>query len=216
MQVDVKRHNRGFTLIELMVSVTIFAIVMVMALGSLLSISTADRKAESLKSVMDNLNFALDSMSRTIRTGLYYSCMTSPSFPVSLDSNGNPIPANCAGGATAIAFHSADGNTVVYCRGSNSACSSSGSSILRSTDGGNTFTQLTASEVVVNNLNFYVIGACATPGTPPSGSCADSSYDYVQPKVTITVNGQVKVTGSQNTTYPYAVQTTVTQRVYDQ
>ena len=58
--------HRGFTLIELMVSVTIFIIVMVIALGSLLSISEAERKAEQLKTVMNNLNFGLESMARAI------------------------------------------------------------------------------------------------------------------------------------------------------
>src|SRR6185312_12226251 len=67
---------RGFTLIEVMVSVAIFSLVMVIALGALLAISVSDRKAESLKSVINNLNFSLDSLSRSIRTGTSWNCIS--------------------------------------------------------------------------------------------------------------------------------------------
>jgi len=78
---SMKRHitnnlnlQKGFTLVEMLVSVAIFAVVMTVALGSLLAMSESDRKAQTLKSVINNLNFSLDSMSRAIRTGTTYSC----------------------------------------------------------------------------------------------------------------------------------------------
>lgn len=188
----------GFTLIELMVSVAIFSIVMVIALGALLAISTADRRAEALKSVMDNLNFAVENMSRTIRTGLYYTC--SPSLPVPL-TGGVPTPSDCPGGGTSIAVYSAEGKVVVY--RVNAACNGTNACLDRSTDGGNTFAPITASEVVVDSGRFYIKGA-------PLG-------DGFQPKVTITLNGHVQVSSAQNTSFtPYTIQTSLTQRLYDQ
>lgn len=67
----------GFTLIELVVSVGIFAIVMVMSVSVLLTIVDLDRKAQSMKSIMNNLGFALESMSRDIKVGFNY-CRANP------------------------------------------------------------------------------------------------------------------------------------------
>src|SRR5581483_4314819 len=59
-----KLKVRGFTLIELMVASTIFIIVMVIAISSVLNIINVNRKAQSLNSIMTNLSFALESMVR--------------------------------------------------------------------------------------------------------------------------------------------------------
>ena len=216
--------KKGFTLIELMVSVAIFSMVMVVALGALLTISASERKAETLKSVMTNLNFALDSMSRSIRTGINYDGFTActPSLPVV----GVPTPTDCTTGTYAIAFQAVTASlgscvvgspcVVVYCRGTGNTCSSSGTSILRSTDGGANFLAITAPEVQVSNLTFYVKGA-------PRG-------DGFQPKVTVTVNGYIPLNGTaatqsscigQSTTgaaqcSAFNLETSITQRLYDQ
>ena len=71
----------GFTLIEMMVSIALFAIVMVMSMGAILSIVAANKKAQALNSVMTNLNFAVDSMSRDIKTGYNYHCGPHIPFP---------------------------------------------------------------------------------------------------------------------------------------
>ncbi|MDP4020968.1 MAG: type II secretion system protein [Candidatus Adlerbacteria bacterium] len=189
-------HTRGFTLIELMVSVTIFIIVMVISLGSLLSISSAERKAESLKTVMNNLHFALDSMSRSIRTGIDYHCTSSAPLDQSQD---------CPSGDDYFAFRSVDSaqGTVVYCQGNGSSCSSSGTAILRSVNGGN-FSPITAPEVDITSLTFYVVG---------SVSEFDNDPISFQPKVVITLTGEVPL-GTQLTSFN--LQTSVTQRLYDQ
>src|SRR3989338_987870 len=121
--------KRGFTLIEMLVSVAIFSVVMLIALGSLLAMSESDRKAQTLKSVINNLNFSLDSMSRTIRTGTMYHC--------DVAQGSISAPRDCAvTAATSFAFLAADGVAVYYCLGSGSTCSSSGTAILRSVGGG--------------------------------------------------------------------------------
>lgn len=62
----------GFTLIELMVAMSIFSIVMVMSMTSVFTIISVNRKAQALSSVIDNLNFAVESMTRTIKTNKEY------------------------------------------------------------------------------------------------------------------------------------------------
>lgn len=196
--------RRGFTLIELMVSVTIFIVVMTISLGALLTMSAADRRAEAIKSVMNNLSFAMESMTRTIRTGYDYGCNST--VPSDCNSSGAPRITLTAVNADA----DASSDTVSYCIGSLSgsaySCSgttnctaTSGCSILRSVDGG-AFQPMTAPEVRVENLNFYVLGS--VPG------------NTVQPRVLITIDGKVELNEPADVTFQ--LQTMVTQRRYDQ
>ncbi|MEK7613167.1 MAG: type II secretion system protein [Patescibacteria group bacterium] len=185
---------KGFTLIELLVSVGIFSIVMVIALGALLAMSEADRKAQTLKTVVNNLNFSLESMSRTIRTGYDYHC-------------GSPTSFDCTSGMNSLYFTGADGRNVIYrfanSAGSASLCGQSALAvgcILRSV-GGSSEASLTAPEVVIENAKFYVLGSPRSP-------------DTVQPRVTILVSGYVNFKEGQKS--QFNIQTTVTQRVYDQ
>ena len=220
---------KGFTLIEMLVSVAIFSVVMVIALGALLSISVSDRKAESLKSVINNLNFSLDSMSRALRTGTNWGC----------DVNRTLIPSaqtDCSGGANEIMFTSSSG-VVTYYRlesltddNSNAASMCGQTSpnvgcIVRSTDGGATWSPVTAPEVIITDYSgtvtpsylFYLVG---------SKQGGVSSPEPAQPKLVIMVSGYVKVGGGAssqaacntpgNQCSVFHFQTTVTQRLYDQ
>jgi prepilin-type N-terminal cleavage/methylation domain-containing protein len=64
-----KNNQRGFTLIEMLVSVTLFSVVLIVILGSIMTIADSNKKARSLMSVTNNLNFAVDSMIRSFKTG---------------------------------------------------------------------------------------------------------------------------------------------------
>jgi len=65
--------RQGFTLLEMIVAIAVFTVVMTMAMQSILNINDVQKKIESFRTVSDNLNFALDAMSREIRTGRNYS-----------------------------------------------------------------------------------------------------------------------------------------------
>ena len=52
--------NRGFTLIELMTAVSIFVVVMTISMGAILNIFDANRKARTLKTVLNNLNLVVE------------------------------------------------------------------------------------------------------------------------------------------------------------
>lgn len=194
--------TRGFTLIEMLISVAIFAIVMTVALGALLAMSESDRKAQALKSVINNLNFGLDSMSRSIRTGNTYHCGDNTVTNASGQAGYATLRDCTASPSNTFAYN--DGmRTVVYrLESSAAACgqvAAAAGCITRSTDGGTTFVPITAPEVVVNFLNFYVSGA---------------EDPLVQPKVSILIGGTVTGSGGANTAFN--LQTSVTQRLYDQ
>lgn len=191
-------NARGFTLIEMLVSTAIFTVVMVIALGALLSMSESDRKAQTIKSVVDNLNFSMDSMTRAMRTGSAYACGAG---------------GDCPNGGTQVSFTDSDGKPVAYQYSqSASACGNAVGCILRSTDGGTTWAAITAPEVAITYLRFYLLGS-------PVG-------DGIQPKFTIAVSGYVQFQGggassctgltSSGASTCFSLQTSVTQRIYDQ
>lgn len=72
--ISLKNHDKGFTLLEMIVSIAIFTVVALVAVGALLKVVDANKKAQSLKTSINNLNFALDSISREMRVGSNYSC----------------------------------------------------------------------------------------------------------------------------------------------
>lgn len=200
--------KRGFTLIELLVSTAVFTIVMVIALGALLSLSEANRKADILNSSVNNLSFALDSMSRSLRTGTNYHCT---SGGVDLDD-----PLDCGAGGpsgttpgTYIAFLSADKEKIAYCYDATAkvvkrqVIPAGSSSSLSTSCSSSSFLPLTMPEVTVTNLSFYVTGA----------ETKNSTGNTVQPKVTILLNAYVSVKATQKSLFN--LQTTVTQRIYD-
>ncbi|HVV15093.1 MAG TPA: type II secretion system protein [Candidatus Paceibacterota bacterium] len=201
-------NKGGFTLIEIMVSVTIFSIVMVVSMGALLSISAADKKAETLKTVMNNLNFAIESMSRTIRTGTLYDC-------------GRGANTDCTDGAQEVGFHPVDAaspgartkykfeTTAAPC--GQSALATAGC-IMRDTGDGSGYLSITAPEVVITSLKFYLVGS--------------SPADTLQARITIALSGFVKISGNPASMADclatpaqcsvFNIQTSVTQRLYDQ
>lgn len=71
-----KQNNgsRGFTLVELLVSVSLFTIVMTIGLSVILSIIDGNKKTQAINSVVNNLNSSIDSMVRDMKTGIEYRC----------------------------------------------------------------------------------------------------------------------------------------------
>ncbi|MBI3573842.1 type II secretion system protein [Candidatus Kaiserbacteria bacterium] len=101
--------KRGFTLIEMMVAMSIFAIVMLVGVGALLSLVQANTRAQAINSVINNLNAAIENMSRTIRVGTVYHCETSPTPPSAATL---ATPQDCAaGGGVLFAFESSSGDS---------------------------------------------------------------------------------------------------------
>ena len=65
---------RGYTLVELIILVGLFALIMMLASGAYLVMIGVNRQVQGIATGIDNLAFALETMTRTIRTGAGYSC----------------------------------------------------------------------------------------------------------------------------------------------
>ena len=184
---------RGFTLIELMVSVTLFAIIMLICVGALLALVAANRKAQALQSVMNNLNIALDGMVRSVRMGSDYD----GSVGCSGGANG-AYPHDCANGSTQLSFQpygSSSGPRWVY----RFTEDSNGNGQIEKSEGSE-FIPITASEVSIDEMYFYVVGT--------------NAHDTVQPKIVIVVKGSAGTPGS-NARTTFHIQATAVQRVLD-
>ena len=128
------QHARGFTLIEMIVSVAIFATVVLVAVGALLSIIDVNRKANELRVVMENLNFAIESIARDVRTGTDYGCTL--------------VAGNCDGGDR-LYFIDQTENNVQYALTSGA--------ITRRVGSGDVV-PVTSSEIIIEELHFWVRG----------------------------------------------------------
>ncbi len=174
--------KKGFTLVEMIVAVALFAIVMVIAIGAIFTIVDANKRAQSLNSVITNLNFAVESMLRDIRTGTVYACggvFAPPTLPSTQ---------NCTAGNSSIVFLNSESNIVQYIL--------VGESIVKNIDIPNSSGPITAPEVHIEDLKFYVDGA--VPDTTNR-----------QPHMLVRIKGYA---GINNTQSYFDIQTYVSQR----
>lgn len=79
----------------MIVSLAVFMMVAVIATGSLLKIVDAGKKAQATKAVVNNLQYALESMSREMRMGKKFHCNTE----INPDGNELVTPRNCPDGS---------------------------------------------------------------------------------------------------------------------
>lgn len=197
MKFSFKKNNKledGFTIIETMIAVSLFVVIVTIGMGALLNANLLHQKSQNMRSIIDNLSFIMEDMSRNLRTGSTYRCIYDNNFSTNLN-----VPRSCANGG-AIAFqNSTDGNTWIYSVDSGS--SGLTYRIRKSVDGGTNWVQLNPTEVIINSISgFSVTGA-----EPPSG-------DTQQPFVSIRLVGSIIY---QNVTTPFSLQTSVSQRLVD-
>jgi type II secretory pathway pseudopilin PulG len=197
-------RERGFTLVEMLVSIAVFMSVMVIAIGSLVSIINSNKKAQSIKSLTDNITFALDSISRNMRVGTDYKCKAtdSPDFTFEcpnggkevmfLDSSENSYTKyRYVDTETASASNMGNIQRIKNCDSGGSSCDPSG------------WQSLTAptENVDITNMTFYILGT-GTEGAPIS--------ERRQPRMIITAQGSITAHDGSKT--EFTLQTTASQR----
>lgn len=195
--------HRGFSLVELMVALTIFSVVVTMSIGTLTVMIRANAKAQAESLAMTNLSFAIDSITRSIRTGRDFYCVN--------ELTGSQLP---GAGTTQDC---AKGYTVVFTPGFNP----------------NTRLAYRLNNGSIEQREDVRVGAVTTPGqwvsitsaTPPTKVTVDQFVltvdgaedtgvnDDVQPEVSLLVSGTVE--SGPGVTESFRVQSTIVQRVLD-
>lgn len=193
-----KNTKSGFSLIELLVSMALFIVVLTMGVGALLVLINANAKAQNISESVSNIQFALDSMSREIRTGFAYYCSngteTTGDLSVYQDCDKGTYLSIIEGGKSLT-----DGNSnrrIAY------RYNSSANSIERKIGSGS-WVALTNPNISINSMHFNVVGSA------PYSVGSDTN----QPNVTIYMTGSVS--GVDGTASDFTLQTTVTKRTLD-
>lgn len=196
-----KQKNKAFTLIELMVATTIFTIVMLMGVGSLVTSSNAAKSAQKLQIAVDNVNFAMESMTREIRMGTNYYCANS--YTMSKDDKSTSDCVN--GGIIAFTPQQIGSNPpsrVGYFKEPKIINGVAGSTLTRCEYiTSNICTSIVSPSVNVEGMGFYVKGS-----TLPAN---DGGLSHIQPSVRILMKGTISINGVGT---PFALQTMASQR----
>lgn len=194
-----KKISSGYTIVETMIAVSLFIIVVMIAMGSLLNANLLREKSQNMRSIIDNLSFMMDDMSRNLRTGINYHCLAVGDNDFSSLGNAQ----SCASNGWAIAFKSAYGGGIWVYK-IESIDSGVTFNISKSVEGGvgGSWVQLNPNEIVIDPVasGFSVLGA-----EPPPG-------DTQQPLVTIKLVGKIIY---KNIESPFSLQTSVSQRIID-
>lgn len=174
--------KKGFTLIEVIVSMGIFAIAALLATSSLLSLTDAQKRSLSLQTTYDNVRFAIETMAKDIRMGSLYTCGSDPANPPTIGAVG----VDCISGGPVITYRNSSNDDISY----------------RILNGhidkyinGVPVGVLTSADANIDTLDFYVVGA-ADPTT-------------FQPRVVIVIKGTAGTGRAQSS---FNLQTTVSQR----
>lgn len=191
--------QRGFTLLEMIVSVGLFAIVMMVATGAYFTLIALDRQARVTNEIVNNLSFAVDTMTRGIRTGTNYQCLNG-----TRDAFGNSTNGDCTqfsytdtGLGMKVTYYLEANGTIGRCEG-NGVCNDSTASKL--TDPAITLSNTAGSY----GLTFYVRGV-GTTTAPQSNQ---------QPQVLFTIKGTMPG-DSKGTLVPFVIEEDATQRQPD-
>lgn len=196
MKIENKKNNSGFTLIELMVATSIFIIIMLAAMGALFMLLDAAKSSRALRSAMDNVNFSMESMTRSIRMGTNYYCVVSGS---AVDLTNLDSTKDCSNGGTLLTFIPQNKNSRV------------GYMLKARGDTKNTYTlqrcellngntncvDIVSPDVNIEKLKFFVKGAEYNESSPR------------QPSIYIIMKGTVMVRGVPTS---FALQTMASQR----
>ncbi len=211
------KPQAGFTLIEMIVSVGLFAVVMLISVAALLSLVDANKKAQAIQSVMNNLNVAIDGMVRSVRMGTNYHCGQEQAAVTGL-----PTPRDCAyPGESFFQFEpfrdcsaqdtncDANGNvppTSYYYQVDTIGCKPVGR-LYRSTEGLQGIA-ITAPEVSIDSVKFFVTCSC------PARAGYSCTPDSIQPKVLMDIKGTAGATKVTIQT-TFRIQATAVQRILD-
>lgn len=197
MRFNNKQRNSGFTLIELMIATSLFTIIMLMGVGSLVISSNSAKASQKLRITVDNVNFAMENMTRELRMGTSYECKTdfvnlaaaSPTDCALGNTPGNIIafnPQQTPGAPLRVSYQLKPRNDV---GGTNS--------LERCEVNVTPCSEIVSPDVDIKTLKFFVKGS--------------QLNDNIQPSVEILIKGVVTIK-NKNISKSFTLQTMTSQR----
>ena len=194
--------SRGFTLLEMLVALTIFSTLVVAATNIFMMSSRTQRKIFDLENMQASARYTMEAMVREVRTGLidygYYasrgSPIATPDHELALiDSEGE-----------SIRFFESSAETVSYCPDQESR------PCLLVTVGANPPAPISPKGIKVRSVSFYVSPEADPFEFDPSSG---SYLSDIQPSVTMLLSFESSSRKIDERTYTH-LQTTATSRAY--
>lgn len=191
-----RQQHKGFSLIEVLVSLSIFTIVVTICITTLYSLIDANARTRNVQSVVTNLSYTLDSMVRDIRTGTDYYC-DGTSLPIS-----GKATQDCPTGETLFSFN--EGGRSLTKNASSPRIAyrlydDNGRGVIQRRLGNDLWIDITAEDINITKLLFFVEGT--------------QRSDTVSPIVTVFISGEVGDEAVNSTTFN--IQATVPQLLID-
>ncbi|MBI4118183.1 MAG: prepilin-type N-terminal cleavage/methylation domain-containing protein [Parcubacteria group bacterium] len=182
-----QKSQKGFTVLEMIVALGLFTVVVTVAVGALTALGTASGKAQSSRIVMDNLNFTVENIARSMRVGTKYHCGSGGTLT-------DPLPCQ-VNGEQFIAFLDSQSRTVAFRLNAGRIEKSTNCSPFLCSD----WLGITDPALTITEFRFFVTGAF--------------SGDGVQPKALLVVVGTAGRKDIEEATFN--LQTLITQRLLD-
>lgn len=202
---------KGFTLIELMVTMAIFIGVMTIAVGALFSAQVVNTRLEQTQEVLDGVNLATEVIVRDMRYGSNFYCDTSIPFPMTA------VRKNCAypSPGTVLIFRPTIALAGTADQNLDRVAYYLSNGILYKDEypsGASKRTyQITSTDVNVQTLSFYATGLNSTTG----GSDYAGASDYNQPLITMIISGVTIPRKKTVQPVKFSVQTSASSRALD-
>ncbi|MBI2033629.1 MAG: prepilin-type N-terminal cleavage/methylation domain-containing protein [Candidatus Liptonbacteria bacterium] len=186
--------KKGFTLIEVLVSIGLFAVIVTIAVGGLARAFRSQRQVASLLAASSNISLILEQMAREMRTGIDFICDRA-------DPN-----SSCRNRIVSeVIFTNSSGEVVTYCLESGVIQRGVDSGGFDVACGDQRFEKITGDNVTVQYLNFLLLG---------NGNDYRGNSDGFPPRVTIAVGVSPKEVTLADTVL--SLQTTISSRLIDE
>lgn len=135
--------RNGYLLIELLVAMTLFSIIIAVAVGSFINVLRTQRQVAALSAAQSNLGIVMEEMAREIRTGYSFCPSNADGSPDSVCN------CNSENVCSALEFTDVGGDSIGY--------SVNASGVLEKSING-TAQEVTGGNVSVKYLNFILFG----------------------------------------------------------
>lgn len=210
-------NKKGFTLIEMLVAVGLFSVVMLLSTAVIFSIINGNRKSQTINTVVNNLNFSIESVIRDVKTGYWYQCH---------DYRGNwptleEFKANYLNQATNPGYSCIDDGYSTYISFISTISSDASPRVVQyyfepgtDTSPGMIYKvdedsapdgyKLTSPEIDIKQFDLYI-------KNPPPANTSNSTT-ALQPGVFLIMKGNVKVGNKDADVSSFGVQTYISQR----
>ncbi len=190
-KINKKHSKKGFTLIETLVSLALLAMILVISGGTVVSVLDINKRNLAISSVVNNLNYSIDSMIRDIKTGYMYKCNYSGINTIVEikkyfnDNPGNKSECDAGNSITLISTISGIDTVVKYELSDNTTGNKYIKKTVYGASGGpSTYSITDNNNVNIESLKFRVRNPDALDCVT-SGSCT-----YGQPSVAVSIKGK--------------------------